>query len=110
VSNAHRLAPYAAQLARKAVTKVSDKVVGRPLLMKNPRFPWASRANASVLDRLSERGAFVPGQLRSGDLYRPEALGALLGASRRPGSNQDALLGRVITLELALQMTGTEIR
>jgi hypothetical protein len=104
------LAPYFAQLARKAVTKVSDKTLGRPLLLKNVTFPWASRANASVLDRLAERGAFVPGELRSGDLYRDDALAALLEASRRPGSTQDALLGRVITVELALQAAGTEIR
>ena len=110
VSNAHQLAPYFAQLARKAVTKVSDKTLGRPLLLKNVTFPWASRANASVLDRLAERGAFVPGELRSGDLYRDDALAALLEASRRPGSTQDALLGRVITVELALQAAGTEIR
>jgi hypothetical protein len=101
--------PYFAQLARKAVTKTSDKALGRPLLVKRKTFPWAARANAGVLDALAARGRFVPGQLRSGDLYRPEALAALLDTSRHPGSTQDALLGRIITVELALQTTGTEL-
>jgi hypothetical protein len=109
ITNAHRFVPYFTQLARKAVTKVSDRTLGYPLLMKHQSFPWAPRANASVLEELSSRGAFRPERLRSADLYRPEALKRLLEESRRPGSTQDALLGRIITVELALQLTGTHV-
>jgi hypothetical protein len=109
MTNAHRFAPYFTQLARKAVTKVSDRTLGHPLLMQHQSFPWAPRANASVLDELSSRGTFRPERLLSADLYRPEALQHLLETSRRPGFTQDALLGRVITLELALHLTGTHV-
>ncbi|MGY1671028.1 hypothetical protein [Geodermatophilus sp. SYSU D00710] len=109
ITSAHRFAPYYTQLARKAVTKVSDRVLGRPLLMQRRTFPWASRVNASVLEELAARGSFRPDQLRSGDLYRPETLRRLLQTGRRPGATQDALLGRVITVELCLQATGTGI-
>jgi len=109
VRNAHRLAPYFTQLARKAVTKVSDRTLGRPLLMQRRSFPWAARANAGVLDELSSRGRFCPEHLRSGDLYDPAALRRILEASRHPGSTHDALLGRIITVELALQLTGTDV-
>ncbi|MCW2739633.1 MAG: hypothetical protein JWR45_55 [Blastococcus sp.] len=109
ITNAHRYAPYFTQLARKAVTKVSDRTLGRPLLLQRRSFPWASNANRSVLDDLSSRDLFSPERLRSAGLYRPEALRALLEASQRPGSTQDAMLGRIITVEMSLQMTDTSI-
>jgi asparagine synthase (glutamine-hydrolysing) len=109
IRNAHRFVPYYTQLARKAVTKVSDRVLGRPLLLQRRTFPWAARVNATVLDELADRGSFHPDRLRSDGLYRPEALHRLIGSSRRPGATQDALLGRVITVELCLQATGTGI-
>ena len=109
ITNAHRFAPYFTQLARKAVTKVSDKTLGRPLLLQRRSFPWASRAHGRVLDELAASKAFTPERLRSADLYRPEALDNLLEASRQPGFGQDALLGRIITVELALQATGTHV-
>jgi len=65
--------------------------------------------NANVLDELAGRGSFHPDRLRSDGLYRPEALHRLVASSRRPGATQDALLGRVITVELCLQATGTGI-
>jgi hypothetical protein len=109
LSSAHRFAPYYGQLARKAVTKISDKVLGRPLLQKKRTFPWAARANAGVLDALSAGGAFHPDELRSAGLYQPGALQHLLASSRQPGSGQDALLGRVLTVELALRRVGTHV-
>jgi asparagine synthase (glutamine-hydrolysing) len=109
MTNAHRFAPYFTQLARKAVTKVSDKALGRPLLLQQRAFPWASAANRSVLGDLSARGIFCPDRLRSADLYRPEALRALVEASQQPGFTQHALLGRIITVELCLQLTDTHV-
>jgi asparagine synthase (glutamine-hydrolysing) len=109
ITSAHRFAPYYGQLARKAVTKVSDKVLGRPLLLKRRTFPWAARANAATLAALAADGSFRLDSLRSADLYRPEALQALVEGSGRPGFTQDALLGRIITVELALQAAGTHV-
>ncbi len=109
VTNAHRFVPYVAQIARKAVTKVSDRTLGRPLLLPHRRYSWVPEANASVLNALSSLGTFRPERLRSGDLYRRGSLDRLLDQSRRPGSAQDALLGRIITVELALHLTGSDI-
>jgi asparagine synthase (glutamine-hydrolysing) len=109
ITSAHRFVPYYGQLARKAVTKVSDKVLGRPLLLKRRTFPWAARAHAGTLDALAADGSFRLDGLRSAELYRPEALHALVDGARRPGFTQDALLGRIVTVELALQATGTHL-
>ena len=48
-STVHRFLPYYGKLARKAVTKVSGKVLDTPLLQDTTSFAWAPRANAVVL-------------------------------------------------------------
>jgi hypothetical protein len=106
VTNAHRYWPYYAGLARRAVTKVSEKLTGRPLLLPVEGFPWAADAHRNVLVGLGGGALLRPEQLVSADLYRPDALAQLLQASTQPGFTQSALLGRILTVELALRATG----
>lgn len=103
LSNLHRFLPYYAQLGRKAVTKLSGKLLDRPLLLARAGFPWSASAHTSVLGALAASGAFRPDDLRSASLYEPRRLRDLLDAATRPGFGQHPLLGRVITVELALR-------
>ena len=52
-----------------------------------------------VQDLMSE-----PGKMRSGELYREQALAEFLSASRRPEFRGKALFGRVMTLEMAARL------
>lgn len=108
-ATAHRYWPYYRGLARRAVTKLSDKVLGRPLLLPVETFPWAPESHRAVLSAAAADGRFRADELRSGALYRPAELHALLDASTRPGFAQPQLLGRILTVELALAATGAEV-
>ncbi|MFP5218774.1 MAG: hypothetical protein ACLGIG_03440 [Actinomycetes bacterium] len=107
-STAHRYWPYYRALARRAATKLSEKTAGRPLFLPPETFPWAPASHRSVLAGLAADGRFLPEALLSGGLFRPDALRALLSASTSPGFHQAALLGRVLTVELALRAAGAD--
>ena len=109
VSNVHRFLPYYQQLGRKAVTKTSEKLLGRFLLLQSRTFPWSTRANTKVLASLAAEGSFRPGELRTGSLYQPQALEALLARAGAGDFTQNALLGRIITLELALAQADADV-
>ena len=108
-STAHRYWPYYRGLARRAVTKLSDQALGRPLLLPVETFPWAPESHRAVLSAMAVDGRFRPDELRSGALYRPQELRALLDAATRPGFGQPQLLGRILTVELALATAGSEL-
>ena len=102
-STVHRFLPYYGKLARKAVTKVSGKVLDTPLLQDTTSFAWAPRANAVVLEHLDRTGVLPrDGELRGASLYDVDRLRGLLARADRPDFHQHALLGRVVTVELAL--------
>lgn len=109
-STVHRFAPYYGKLARKAVTKVSGRVLGTPLLQDTSGFGWAPQANATVLAHLDRTGLLPSvGELRSRELYDAGRLRDLLQRATRPDFHEHALLGRVITVEMALAATDTGI-
>lgn len=108
-TTAHRYWPYYQGLIRRAVTKLSDKALGRPLLLPVESFPWAPESHRAVLARTATDGRFRPDELRSGALYQPAELAALLQQATQPGFAQAQLLGRILTVELALEATGSEL-
>jgi hypothetical protein len=104
LSNLHRLTPYYGRLARKAINKVSQKAVGRPVLLS--RHPGASgAARAAVIDQLEHTAEFRYDELRLGPLIRRDSFEELVRRARDPGAGASPLLGRIITAELALRET-----
>jgi Glutamine amidotransferase domain len=109
--NAHRFAPYFASLGRKAVDKVTTKYLGRAYLSSGATFfPWAQQANSRVIDLLSVDGIVDPSVMRSGPLYDPRAFERFLARARQGAVTAESnLLGRIITVELALRETDSAI-
>jgi hypothetical protein len=107
--NTHRFAPYYGQLARKAVTKVSEKAIGVPLLLDNLSFPWSGEANATVVEEMRRVGVLAPERMRSASLFDAQRLSQLLAEASRPGFNGTPMLGRIITVELALEAAGAAL-
>jgi asparagine synthetase B (glutamine-hydrolysing) len=105
--NAHRYAPYLGRIGRKAIDKVTTKYLGRAYLFRGTTFfPWAEQANSRVIDLLSVDGALDPSLMRSGALYDPRAFERFLARARRGAfTAESVLLGRIITIELALRET-----
>jgi hypothetical protein len=94
--NLHRFAPYyvrqARNLGRRLAAGRIPAATGRPAPVNQAR----ARALAELGPRLD---ATV---MRSGSLYRPEGLADLVARAHRPGFTQWPLVGRIVTLELAL--------
>jgi hypothetical protein len=103
-SNLHRFLPYYGDTARRAVAKVSQKVAGRTLLAStrggNEKM---AVGRAAVLKQLVKEDVLVPARMRTGRLFEPTTLEGLIERAARPDFSRDELIGRIVTLELALQ-------
>ncbi len=97
--------PYYAILGRKGVNKISHKVTGRAWWPFPVHHPWPEReSNAAVVENLQDRS------LLDWDDLRIRALLTTAGVERlRRGETGASMLGRVLTAELALAATGTEL-
>jgi hypothetical protein len=97
-TNLHRFVPYYAQIARKAVNKLSQRTLNRPLLPERNEAWWSPpAARGAAVAALGE------GELRSRALYDERVLAALLGGAGDPRFAETTVLGRVLTAELALR-------
>jgi Asparagine synthase len=97
LGNAHRFAPYYLRLARTAARKVQGRRA--PLAPEGV----AQAGYRQAVQRLRRGGFFAPETMRSGGLYDPDALAAVLDRAGRPEFDGWPMVGRIVTLELALQ-------
>ena len=107
-SNLHRFAPYYRRIARKAINKLSQKAMGRPVLSSrhlNGHSSEPAAARAAVLDHLENVADFRYDELRLAPLLRRDSFEELVRGARDPAMGDATLLGRVITAELALRET-----
>ena len=104
-----RYAPYVKVVGRKGINKVTERAFGAPLLPQRTAFPWEPAAHGAVLAALRDRGVLDLGAMRIGPLLDRERFAALLDEALQPGFRHSAMLGRVLTAELALRATGTSL-
>jgi hypothetical protein len=103
-SNLHRFAPYYGRIARKAINKLSQKAMGRPVLASQHSNGRAA-AHAAAVDHLENTADFRYDELRLAPLLRRDGFEELLRAARDPAGGDATLLGRIVTAELALRET-----
>jgi hypothetical protein len=109
LSNVHRFAPYYGTLLRKAANKVSQKM-GVPVMPTVAHFdPAPPAARRALLSSLAHRHGLTAADLRSGPLYRHAAIDEFLHAAGRGDRVDSALLGRIITVELALRAVDASV-
>lgn len=110
VSNLHRFLPYYQLIARKAVTKISERLLNRPLLLPaaEPN-PVRAAARAALVDGLDEGRPLRAHAMRCASLFKRDALDDLLARAGEPHLKDAALLGRVLTVELALRRTDSAL-
>ena len=110
LSNLHRFAPYYVDLARRAVAKLSYRATGHAVFARRTRpRPAASRARSTLVRKLRAEGALDSSRMRSAPLYKPGALEQWLDLAERPVFADDELLGRLVTVELALRAVDASI-
>ncbi|QIK68262.1 hypothetical protein G7072_19640 [Nocardioides sp. HDW12B] len=104
-STAGRYLPYYRLLGRKGLNKVSGQVVGRPLMPLPQTYGWDESGSVrAAVAHLVERGTLDWDRLRTRSLLSEAGVERLRGFQA-----SSATLGRVLTLELALEATGTSL-
>ena len=101
----HRYLPFYGQMARKVVNKSVHLATGRSVFAATAEFAWpVEEANAAVVRHLQQSGVLDLDDLRIASLLGP-------GGAQRIGTRQMSgrMLGRLITAELALARSGTEL-
>jgi hypothetical protein len=97
--NVHRFAPYYAQLGRRAINKIGERLIGRPVWpISGVVRPWLRQASARYVAELELR----PETMLSGHLYDGGRLGAAMAKAQSEETTSEAI-GRIVTIELALR-------
>jgi Glutamine amidotransferase domain len=106
--NLHRFAPYYAQIGLKALNKISHRAVGRPLLPVGTQdFYCPAPARQAAIRSVLGSGTPKANDMRSAPLFDRGELSGLLRRAQDPGFGETAILGRVLTVELALRALDT---
>jgi hypothetical protein len=105
----HRFLPYYARIGRRAVTKLAQTTIGRPLLASNMNSWWEPPAARRAVLELLGNGAVRRREMRSLSLYDPRALEKLLETARAETPLDAQLLGRIITVELSLRLVDAAV-
>lgn len=110
LSNIHRFVPYYADIARRVVGKLSYRATGRDFLYPRrwPR-PAAARARRTLVRNLRAEGVLDPPRMRSAPLYSRGALEPWLDRAEKPEFADESLLGRLVTVELALRAVDASV-
>jgi hypothetical protein len=100
----HRFVPYYTRIGRRAVTKLAQTSIGRPLLAPPEPGWWAPRAaRAAAVELLGVSRKIRRREMRSLALYDGKALEEFLESALADPVRDAELLGRIITVELALR-------
>ena len=106
---AHKYLPYFQIVGRKGVNKVSAALLGSPLLPVNDSHDWQLRANSNVLSFAAETGLLEWEQMRLAPVLDRAVLDNMLGSATAIGFRDTAMLGRIITAEMALRETDANL-
>jgi hypothetical protein len=110
LGNLHRFAPYYGSRARKATTKISQRVLGRALLLPTPMAdPVRGNARADLVNTVEEGRPLRASAMRSARLFNADVLDRLLSRAGDPHLSEAELLGRILTVELALRMVDASL-
>jgi hypothetical protein len=110
LTNLPRFLPYYRKIGRKAVTKISQRLLPHPLLLPPPA-PDDLRAGArgALVAGLDEGRPLRQEAMRCGPLFKRDALNDLLSRAGEPGLRDAGLLCRILTVELALRAVDSAV-
>jgi hypothetical protein len=114
LTNLYKFGPYWFDVAEKLVWGVAYKFLGRSLWSKKNAGPAGmayplAQWRRDTLSHLEDEALLVPAQMYSASLYDINSLQAFLAQAQADNFGYEALLGRVITVEMALRSVGTSV-
>ena len=102
--NLHRFGPYYWQIAEKALNKISQRALGRTLLPRGAEdFYCDAAARRAAIRSVAGGGELRAADMRSAPLFDQRELDDLLRRASAPGFEETPILGRILTVELALR-------
>ncbi|GIK41920.1 MAG: hypothetical protein BroJett011_57530 [Chloroflexota bacterium] len=114
LTNLPRFVPYWSNLAEKLMWGVGYKITGRRLWKKSDKGPDGliypeAQWRRDTLAQLEAENLLTPAKMHSSGLYDVERLQTLLAEARKDSFKSEGLLGRILTVEMALREVGTSI-
>ncbi len=107
--NLHRFLPYYGDLAFRASKKLSQQAFGRPLFPQEPPRRYFGPERRAVLNQVGGGRPITHEDMRSGSLYKPGELDEFLRRAQDGDFPDTNLLGRILTVELALRAAETTL-
>lgn len=114
LTNVHKFIPYWLNIGEKLLWGVSRKFLGRRLWQKQDAGPMGTAYPLHLwlqetLTELEEKNWLVPSEMYSAPLYNAERLQMLLNQTQLDAFHYEGLLGRILTVEMALRQVGTSL-
>jgi hypothetical protein len=113
VTNIHRFWPLWKGLVNEATSRLSKKLVGKPIAIwpqkpDQAQFLLPTWRKAFLNFAVSE-GLLTPAKMHSGALYRADALQTLVSQVETAEFKHEEFLRRAVTVEMALRATGASV-
>ncbi len=111
LTNLYRFTPYWLDMGEKLIWGMGRKFLGRSLWYKRDGGPQGAaypigQWRRDTLSQLEDEALLVPAKMYSGSLYDTDHLQTLLAEAQTDNPNE-ALLSRILTIEMALRAVGT---
>jgi hypothetical protein len=109
-ANIHRFLPYYGDLGIRAARKVSQRTLGRAVLpQRSPTRYFGHPERRAVLRQLGGERPLTHEHMRSSSLYKRDELDAFFQRAQSANFSDSTLLGRILTVELALRAAGATL-
>lgn len=107
--NVHRFVPYYRDLGQRAMRKTSQRAFGRTLFPQESPRRFFGPERRAILDHVGGGRSLTHADLRSASLYKQRELDEFLQRARADDFPDTDLLGRIVTVELALRAAGVSV-
>jgi hypothetical protein len=106
----HRFVPYYTRIGRRAITKVAQTTIGRPLLAPKTTSWWAPpAAQKAAVETIGKTAEIRRNEMRSLPLYDGAVLDRFLDAGLAGDVGDAEMLGRIVSVELALRQVDAAV-
>jgi hypothetical protein len=115
LTNLNRFFPYWLNSGEKLLWRIGNKIMGKPIWNRRetgntgkayPTEKWLKE----TLNVLERRSILTPGDMHSAALYDQTQLSSLLSSSHVGSLQKEAILGRILGLEMAMRSVNSKVK
>jgi asparagine synthetase B (glutamine-hydrolysing) len=114
LANIHKFIPYWMDTGEKLLWRYGYKFLKKSIRNRRDAGPFGKAYPIGMwlqetITQLRDQELLIPNKMHSGNLYDENQLQALLDGSLRESQDGDTMIGRILTIELAMRAVGTSI-